>query len=401
MTIQSVKSHLTGMLHGGTLNKVRNIEYALERAANNVLANIKPVDSEREAALTSLIYDDIYNYALPSDFGVIIDLRPQEPRDTLDSASRRYAEPFDLRKSLATKTISIEGREGTKFIRVNWRTRAPLLADGMNATTGWSAVGTASGIRLNTLFKISGNASLEFDLTATGDGIQKTTLGTLDLTDEDEAADVFAWVHLPDATSLARLTSATAIWGNDLTTNFWTGTAQTVQADGSAFKVGWNLIRWTWSTATETGTVAPATIDSAKITFAITAAITNIKVDSILFAVGKNFDIKYYSAYAFKNTSGTYLIRPTSDDDDEVVFSGTALECFLEEARKECAAQIEGEDSSFDIRFANARLYGNSDSPDRIMRVGLYAKYRAEFPSQTKRAVRQWSSVRSGNFSQR
>lgn len=400
MTIQDVKSHLTGMLHGGTLNKVRNIEYALERAANNVLANIKPVDSEREAALTSLIYDDIYNYALPSDFGVIIDLRPQEPRDTLDSASRRYAEPFDLRKSLASKTISIEGREGTKFIRVNWRTRAPELADGMNATTGWSAVGTASGLRKQILYKISGSASLEFDLAATGDGIQKTTLATLDLTDEDEAADIFAWVHIPDATSLARLTSATARWGNDLTTNYWTGAAQTAQADGTAFKVGWNLLRWTWSTATETGTVAPATIDSFRIVFAITAAITNIKVDSIVFAVGKNFDLKYYSSYAFKSTSGTYIIRSTSDS-DEVIFSGVALECFLEEARKECAAQIEGDDSGFDIRFANARLYGEAGSSDPMARVGLYAKYRAEFPSQTKRPVRQWSSVRSGNFRNR
>ena len=388
------------MLHGGTLTKVRNIEYALERAANNVLANIKPVDSEREVALTSLIYDDIYNYALPSDFGVIIDLRPQEPRDTLDSASRRYAEPFDLRKSLAAKTISIEGREGTKFIRVNWRTRAPDLADGMNATTGWSAVGTASGLRKQTLYKISGSASLEFDLAATGDGIQKTTLATLNLTDEDEAADVFAWVRIPSAAALALLTSVTAIWGNDVSTAYWTGVAQTAQADSSAFKVGWNLIRWPWSSATETGTVAPATVDSMKLTFAITGAISNILVDSIVFAVGKDFELKYYSAYGFKNTAGTYIIRTTSDS-DEVIFSGTALECFLEEARKECAAQIEGDDSSFDIRFANARLHGETGSSDPIGRMGLYAKYRAEFPSQTKRPVRQWSSVRSGNFSRR
>src|SRR3990167_5362484 len=100
MTITDVKTHLTGILHGSTLNKVRNIEYALERAATNVLANIKPTDSERETALTSLIYDDIYNYALPSDFGHIIDLRPQETRGSADQGQRRYAMPFDLGKAI-------------------------------------------------------------------------------------------------------------------------------------------------------------------------------------------------------------------------------------------------------------------------------------------------------------
>ena len=386
-TIQTVKTHLIGRLHGGSLNKVRNIEYALERAANNVLAHIKPVDSERETALTSLIYDDIYNYPLPSDFGGIIDIKPQDTRTALDVSSRRFAEPFDLRKSIADKQISIEGREGTKFIRINWRTRAPITIDQMNATTGWSAVGGATGLRAQTLFKVSGNASLEFDLAATGDGMQKTTLGTIDLADEDEAADVFGWVHLKNSTDLANFNSATVRWGNDLTANYWQSAAETDQADGSAFKVGWNLLKWLWSDATETGTVAPATIDSFRIVFDIDAAISNIKVDALVFAIGRNFDIKYYSQFAFKSVSGTYLVRPSSDD-DEVILSGTAFECFLEEAIKECAAQIEGQDSGFDISFANQRLHGDAGSPDPMQRIGLYAKYRVEFPSNVKRAVR-------------
>ena len=388
------------MLHSGTLSKVRSVEYALERAAANLLANIKPVDSEREAALSSLIYDDIYNYPLPSDFGWIIDLRPQGNRTHLEAASRRFAEPFDLKKALTDKQVSIEGSEGTKFIRVNWRGRSPILIDGADSLTAngtWAVVATASGLRLQTLYKISGNSSVEFDLAATGDGVSFIKTTAIDLTDEDEVADEFWWVHIPTAAALANFNSATGRWGNDLTTAYWDSVAQTAQADGSAFKVGWNLIKFPWSTATETGTVAPATIDSFRIIFNIDAAIANMRVDSALFAVGRNFDLKYYSAYAFKNTAGTYLIRPTSDE-DEVIFSGTALEIFLEEARKECAAQMEGEDSGFDIRFANARLYGNADSPDPMMRIGLYGKYRVEFPSQTKRAVRSWTNPRSGNF---
>ena len=103
MTIADIKQHLIGQLHGGSLNKIRNIEYAFERAATSVLSSIKPVDSERESALSSLIYDDIFNYALPSDFGYIIDLRPQDNRNSVDASSRRYSEPFDLKKAITNK----------------------------------------------------------------------------------------------------------------------------------------------------------------------------------------------------------------------------------------------------------------------------------------------------------
>src|SRR3990167_4518518 len=194
MTISDVKSHLTGLLHGGTLNKVRNIEYALERAVYNLLANIKPVDSEREAALASLIYDDVYNYPLPSDFGWMIDLRPQETRQNSDLAGRRFAEPFDRKKGLTDKQYSIEGREGTKFIRINWQGRSPILIDGMNSLTAqgtWAVVAGATGLKLQTLYKMTGGSSIEFDLAATNDGVSFLKTDVIDLTDEDEIADVF------------------------------------------------------------------------------------------------------------------------------------------------------------------------------------------------------------------
>ena len=191
--------------------------------------------------------------------------------------------------------------------------------------------------------------------------------------------------------SVANLTSITAIWGNDLTTNYWTGVAQTTQADGTAFRAGWNLIKIPWSTATETGTVAPATIDSFKLTIAAIGAISNIRVDNIIFSLGTAFDIKYYSRYLFKNSAGTYLARPT-DNSDTVIGDGDVNNIFLYELLKVCAHQIEGEDSGFDINFANSQLNGDPTSPDSIQRMGLYAKVRSENPSQSKKAITSWSS---------
>ena len=396
MTITDVKSNLAAMSHGTTLGKVREVYFLLERAANTVLTKIAPLDTQRDAALANVVHDDVYNYTLPSDFKRVIDLYPQDDRKSLDSAIRVYPERFAMQTLIRNKQISIESREGTKFIRINWRSRQGVVFHTMNSLTAngtWTAVGSAASIVLDKLYKITGSGAIRFNVVATGDGIQNVAATKIDISDWDEQADWFAWVYLPATTGL---TSISARWGIDQTANFWTSVAQTVQADASAFKAGWNLIRFPWTTATETGTVDPNTIDSFRITFAATAAISNIRIDNIMVSLGRNFDIKYYSQYAFKNSAGTFITRPTVDG-DEVVFTGTALQIFLLESLKAIAQQIEGQDSAFDISYADRELNGDPRSPDPIQRRGLYAKYRVENPSAAKPAVSSYFRMKSPN----
>lgn len=379
------------MSHNGTLNKVRNLEALFERAANNVLAKVDPVDTERTAPLAQVIHDNLNNYPLPSDYRKGIDLYPQDNRNNLDSAQRVNAERFDLKKALTNKTISIEGNEGSKMLRVNWKSVPPRTLNAMDSLTAngiWSAVGSATGLKVNTLYKLSGSGSIEFDLIASGDGIQNTTQTVLDLTDWDELADVIFPVYLG---SVSNITSITPIWGNNLTTAYWTGVAQTAQADGTAFRTGWNWVKASWSAATETGSVDPATIDSFKLTIQATGAISNVRVDNIVFSLGRAFDFKYYSKYIFKNAAGVWISRPTTDD-DVVVLDSDGINLFLYESLIEVAQQIEGEDSSFDINYANKRLNGDSSAIDSSARMGLYALYRGEYPTQAKKAVTSWSS---------
>jgi len=381
MTIGAIKSNLSAMLHGGSLNKVRNVEMAMERASNTMLQKIDPIDTVRTASLENLVHDDVYNYSLPSDYKKIIDLFPQADRNFLDTASRRPLEKFDLTRAVTNNTIAIDSNNGSKFIRINWRDRSPKVLHTMNSLTAngtWSAVGTASNLEVDAITKYSGSGSIRFDLTTTGDGLQNTTISAMDMTDEDEVADVFVWVYL-GATSA--LTSITAIWGNDLTTNYWTATAQTTQADGTAFQIGWNLIKSPWSTATETGTVDPATIDSFKITLTTTGAISNVRVDNIMFSIGRNFDLKYYSKYIFKNVAGTWITRPTDNNDVEtVVLDNDANQIFILECLVAMAHQIEGENSTFDINLAKSEL------------DILYPKYKKEYPSQAKKEINYYGS---------
>jgi hypothetical protein len=261
----------------------------------------------------------------------------------------------------------------------------------MNSLTSggtWIVVGSATGLQVSTLYKVSGSGSIEFDVVSSGDGIQTTNNTVQDFTNENGNADVIIPIFFG---SIANLTSVTAIWGNDLTTKYWTSVAQTAQADGTAFKTGWNYIRFPWSTATQTGTNIVTAFDSFKLTIQSTGAIANVRVDNIIFSIGRNFDIKYYSKYLIKNTARIFLTRTTSDD-DIVVLNNDAIQIFLLEGLKNVAQQVEGEDSSFDINYANKELYGDASSPDSAGRLGLYARYRSEYPSQAKKAVTSYSS---------
>src|SRR3990167_8831427 len=253
-TVQEVKSHLTGLGHGGTLNKVRFIDELFERSASKFLARCKPLETIRTGVLASTIHDDLNDYALPSDYNSLIDLIPQDNRGTWDTTLRNAAGRFDLEKATRNRTVSIEGSEGTKIIRINRKSRGSALlntCDSLTANGTWSIVATASGLVIDTITKRKGSASLRFDVATTGDGIDNDDMTAVDLTDEDEVADVLFDLYLKNAADVANMNSVTAIWGNNLTTTLWTGVAQTAQADGTAFKIGWNQIKVPWNTATE------------------------------------------------------------------------------------------------------------------------------------------------------
>lgn len=376
-TVSQIKNHLIGLSHSGTLNKVRNQAEMFERSIARFLLKCHPLETIRTRSLTDTIHDDLNDYAVPSDFLSLIDLIPQANRNLWDMAYRDNAGRFDLQKAINNRVVSIEGSEGSKIIRINWKTRSPKVLNAMDSLTAngtWSVVAGATGLLRDTIIYRKGSASVRFDAATTGDGIQNTAMTQIDMTDEDEVADVLFDLYIRDATELAKLTSITARWGNDLTAIYWTGVAQTLQADASAFQVGWNEIKVPWSTATETGTVDPAAIDSLRFTVTITSAINDLRIDNVRFSIGRNFDMKYYSKFLIRNAAST-LISLTTTDNDSVLVDNDTLPLLLLELLTDMAHQMEGSDSAFDIGFAENQL------------KTLYPAYRSLNPSQVKRVA--------------
>lgn len=393
ITIGEVKSHLIGMGHSGTLNRVRNFEQMCFRAANTMLTKVKPLEIMYVAELPQAVHDQIYDYPVQDYFGSVIDVYPADNRTSMDDASRIYAETFDRTKGngIGLDRISIESKQGVKFLRIDWPVQAPIVVNTMSSLTAngaWSAVGSATNLRLDTLRKISGAASIEFDLVTTGDGIKNTTMTAVDLSAVDSDGVFFAWVYFPSVTNL---TSITLRWGNDLTLSYWQSAAATTCFDGSAFGTGWNLVSFPWTSATETGTVDDTEIDSLEFTVAATGAIAGIRVDNIVVSLGRYFNLKAYSKYLFQDGNGTWLSQPNVGEDDNVVMCDTdSVQIFLLELLIAMAQQTEGGDSSFDISFAKTQLHGDPSSPSIEGRLGLYRMYKSDQPDQRKKITAKW-----------
>jgi hypothetical protein len=393
-SINELEDHLVGMGHGSSLAKIRN-KYALyERAGNNMRSKTDIVTTIRTAILPQVVHDDQFQYAVPADYSKIIDLYPARERTSSDFARRTSGVTASLLRQLRDKQIAVESRDGARILVIDWAGNTPKTISKMNTTTDWTAVGTATGIELDTQYAMTGGKSVKFDVVASGDGLANTALEVFDLSETEEENDFLMWVYIGDITNL---NSFTARWGNDLTANYFQSTAQTTQADGTAFQNGWNLIKFPWVSATENGSVNTATMDSFRVVLDTDGAISDVRFDNIVASVGSPFEIKYYSAYLFRNTAGTWIRQPSFDTDnimlDELSFNIFAYECLIAMAQ-----QMEGEDSGFDIQFAITALNGNPSSADPALRMGLYARYRNEYPSMTKRTVQTYYNTRRSRF---
>lgn len=384
-TVATFKTDLQRKIRGKSLNKVQSVYTLMGEAMDAVLTELDPEETRRTKGITNAIHDQIYDYGLPSDVKELIDVRPQtarHQRSQLDDVSRRFARDFDMRKGLDAGTFEIRYNNGTKSIRFTQNiSPAPKTLHTMDSITdnGTWAVGTdATNLTKDTVTKISGSASMNFDLdgSTTVGYIENSTFTDVDLTDHDELGSLFTWVFFPAASAI---TNVILRWGND-SSNYWHRTV-TTDNEGNSFVDGWNLLRFDWNGATEVGTVAPASIDylRASVTYDGTAD-TDIRVDNIISSIGEKYDAEYYSKFGFANSSSTWIGEPTADTDTIMFDVGTGVyNAFLYQCAYLLSGELQGESGVFDRNYFKEELYGDG-SPRK---PGLYKLYRRRHPSQT------------------
>lgn len=294
--VSDIKSDLAAVFHGTTVNKFSNLAGTMTRVARQFLLDCNPIETKRIAQLGQ-VFNSVYDYAPPSDLkGVqVIDIRPQAGRWPSDQYEQTFARWFDAHKrSNWNNAFNIQHDTGVKSLRIEAPTlTTPITITAPGATTGWAVGGTASNLAVDTQFNVAGGGALSFDLTVGTGYIETTSLTPLDMTGYVGVAKNFWWVYLPSVP-----TSVEVRAGSDSTANYYSFLA-TTQFDGTAFKVGWNLIGVSWVGLTATGSPTLTAYDSVRFSVVATASMVGVKFCSLTSALGQYMEMLYYSKYLF------------------------------------------------------------------------------------------------------
>jgi hypothetical protein len=327
ITQAELKSIVNGMVHQ-KFDQCASPTVIMNRAVRFVLADMDLRSAKRSASLSPNMFENIYDYGAPSDLKgeKVIDLRKQVGRPSYEKWSLVDEKDFDRRKELTYYKVAVRDESFSKLLRIdglpNTKKSTIHNCDSLTANGTWAAVGgtDASNLTIDTNNYITGNGSINFDMAkgaATG-AIELTGATQVDLTDHDEKGSLFAWVFIPDYSDAEGDTVTNFIlrWGND-SSNYWSRTITTAN-DGTTFKDGWNLLRFDWNGATETGTVAPATIDYLRLTVTKSTSLeadTDWRIDDVICVSGELYDVVYYTKYGWQTSAGAYIEESTATTD--------------------------------------------------------------------------------------
>lgn len=300
---------------------------------------------------------DDYQYACPNDLKgtAIVDIQARTNR------IREYflttPEEFDRRKLHDNSLVAFSDKS---WVRKILATGVPDIdaatihnCDTYNGNGTFTAVGGASSVASEATKFVQGVGAVTFnsDLGTATAGIQNTTMTAVDLSAYEDN-DLFVWVYIPDATLI---TSFTFRWGSD-SSNYWSDTV-TQTHDQLAFYAGWNLLRFDWSAATETGSPDSSAVDFVSFFMtkdAAKTAATGWIVDGMMASINSNTDVVYYSKYPWQTSTGSYLENSTADTD--LLNADTdEYSLFVNRAAKIVSAKL---GSTQDVQFFDAE-YAN------------------------------------------
>lgn len=357
-TIADIKNRVAGKLHGSTVNKIPGSFLDLMyEAAGNLLLRIDPMETKRVATITNALFDNVNSYVVPTDLkrDKILDIRPQAGRTLNDKFQHQYQGEFDQYKS--NNTFAIESRDNVRYLRAQKSVGQSATIDtgaSLTANGTWAASGDASNLTVDGLNYLTGSASLNFDVAASGSlaVLTRTNTTAEDLSEWEDISSFFIWAYLPDASDVTNLILR---WGNDAS-NYWSVTV-TAQHDATSFRDGWNLLRFDWNGATETGTPASASVDYWYVGVTYDGTVeTDYRIDSIVLRRGELYEMVYYSNYLFQNSSGVWLEKPTASDDTDIInLSTDTYNLFFYEVMELIAQMVQGEDSGFDLQYWSSR----------------------------------------------
>lgn len=386
--IAHVNADVEGAIHGTTTNQIKNLFGIYNRAARDVLADVDPAETKRIVPFVNAVYGQVYDYQCPADLkgDRIIDIFPQVNRTGV--IQQKYNQAFDLEKggevgggwnqwvwNGGDGLMTVLWNTGVKSLRLSVPVSPSYLlhdCDTINQNGTWITGGSAQALTVDNLNFVQGEGSLKFamstgallledsghllledggdmDLESGGAGpaligfLENSTMEAVDLSQIEDEGALFCWAFIPSGASI---TSFNLRWGSSAT-EYWDNTV-TANQDGTAFQTGWNLLRFDWSTATQTASPDASSVTYLRFTVNATGSlIYPLRLDVISAQLGTILDIEYYSKFLFRDgTTGAFKETVTSDS-DQINLDVDSYQLFFNKVMVLVGQQLQGVDASF------------------------------------------------------
>ncbi len=351
-SINSANADLASVLHGTNLNKVQGLSNLHNRTARQLLLDIDPIETERIVLTTTPIWNQVWDYACPSDLkgNRIIDISPQVYRTAGDLLTQAYQQPFDIQKNRlgAFSDFTLQFNTAVKTLRINDSTLpAQIVLDTCTDDTDWNITSSASNLTVDNVNWVANGGSLKFNIGAgsnpTTGSLNKTLPSTLDLTNELNQASLFYYIYFPSVTGI---TSTEIRWGSD-SSNYYSRTLTTTN-EGNSFSIGWNLIRADWLGATVVGSPDVTAIDYVYVGITTNGtAFTGINIDNIVCVMGLYRTIRYYSKCLFRDAVTGGFQETTNDNSNLINLDTESYNLYQNLLAFYATQQIQGLDATF------------------------------------------------------
>lgn len=357
-SIGQVKSDLIAVLHGTTLDQIQSINALLERAGRKLLNDMDPIETERIVELATPLYDRVFDYPCPSDLkdDRILDIYPQVKRKLRDRFFQQYAEEFDLYKSfnVGKGEFTVEWNTYQKFLRISKDLPQPILINPATTITGsgtWVTGGNATDLAQDNLNYIYGNSSLMFNLSGginpSSGYLENSTFQAEDLTREDDQGVLFAYVYIPTPSDIVSFnlrwgSSSSDYFDNTVTANFF----------GNSFETGWNLLKFDWISATETGTVDSSQTSYLRFTVNYNGTAQNgVHLNNITSQLGTIYMLKYYSKFLFRDSITGAFKETISNDADYINLDITSYNIYINACAYFAMQQQKSNNGQYDAAY--------------------------------------------------
>lgn len=378
--VSDLMSALEGKIHDQSLNKIQgNIHDKIDEAARNILLAFDLKETKRYIPLQTAVYPDVSTYVAPDNMKgeSILTIRKSELGQT--SVRSRFTRTSSEEVILGKQDymFAVDFNNGIKTLQLNVEDTASFALlnefDSMTANGAITFGGSTSSaeVDVNTFVSSGPSIRAKLGLAGTSGTVTVTGMTTVDIS---KYKSLFAWVNLPASNNnQTPITSVAIRFGTDASNYF--ELSATKAHDSNVFKPGLNLIRFDLSSRTQTGLPSLSAISYMRYEFIYPAQAADIYVnlDQVTARDGSQYEIGFYSDLLFKDSdTGELKDRPTKDS-DILLLEKDSVNLLLYELCEIVAQEIQGEDSSFDVKYWQGK---NADTRKQ---------YGLRYPSEAKK----------------